>query len=85
MLNIAVAGATGRMGRLTLEEITEHADVEIAGVLTRPGNPLVGLDAGILVGTPPINISITDSPKKAFIDAQVIIDLSYDYYLTNGV
>lgn len=77
MLNIAVAGATGRMGRLTLKEITEHADVEIAGVLTRPGNPFIGSDAGILIGTPPINLSITDSPKKAFVDAHVIIDFSH--------
>jgi 4-hydroxy-tetrahydrodipicolinate reductase len=77
MLNIAVAGATGRMGKLTLKEITEHADVEIAGVLTRPGNPLVGSDAGIFMGMPPINIAITDSPKKAFSDAQVIIDFSH--------
>lgn len=77
MLNIAVAGATGRMGKLTLKEITEHADVEIAGVLTRSGNPLVGSDAGIFMGMPPINIAITDSPKKAFSDAQVIIDFSH--------
>lgn len=77
MLNIALAGATGRMGQLTLKEITEHADVEIAGVLTRPGNPFVGSDAGILIGMPPINLSITDSPKKAFSDAQVIIDFSH--------
>ncbi|MBX9620514.1 MAG: 4-hydroxy-tetrahydrodipicolinate reductase [Alphaproteobacteria bacterium] len=77
MLNIAVAGATGRMGRLTLKEITEHCDVEITGVLTRSGNPLVGSDAAILIGMPPINISITDSPKKAFVDAHVIIDFSH--------
>lgn len=76
MLNIAIAGATGRMGQLILKEITQQADVEIAGILTRQGNPLVGLDAGILMKTPPINISITDSPKKAFINAQVIIDFS---------
>ncbi|MBL8676648.1 MAG: 4-hydroxy-tetrahydrodipicolinate reductase [Alphaproteobacteria bacterium] len=77
MLNIAIAGATGRMGQLTLKEITEHPDVDIAGVLARAGHPLVGSDAGILIGTPPINLSITDSPKKAFVDAQVIIDFSH--------
>lgn len=77
MLNIALAGATGRMGRLTLKEITKHPDVEIAGVLTRPGNPLVGSDVGVLMGTPPTNLSITDSPKNAFKDAQVIIDFSH--------
>lgn len=77
MLKIAVAGATGRMGQLTLKEITQHTEVEIAGVLTRPGNPLVGSDAGILIGTFPINLPITDFPETAFENAQVVIDFSH--------
>jgi 4-hydroxy-tetrahydrodipicolinate reductase len=77
MLKIAVAGATGRMGQLTLKEVTQHSEVEIAGVLTRPGNPLVGSDAGILIGAPPINLSVTDSPEAAFENAEVIVDFSH--------
>jgi len=77
MLKIAVAGATGRMGQLTLKEITQHTEVEIAGVLTRPGNPLVGSDAGILMGVFPINLPITDFPETAFENAQVVIDFSH--------
>ena len=76
MLKIAVAGATGRMGQLTLKEITNHPEIEIAGVVTRPSNPLVGKDAGILIGAQQLNLLITDSPEIAFKDAQVIIDFS---------
>ena len=77
MLKIAVAGATGRMGQLTLKEILSHTDVELTGVLTRASNPLVGKDAGILIGSMPLNLVITDSPEKAFKKAQVIIDFSH--------
>lgn len=76
MLKIAVAGATGRMGELTVKEIVNNSKVEIAGVLTRLNNPLVGKDAGILIGGEQLDLLITGSPEIAFKDAQVIIDFS---------
>lgn len=76
MINIAVAGCTGRMGRLVLEQINESPNLVIAGALARDENPLIDQDVGSLIGLTPLNIFITDQPKEAFINADVIIEFS---------
>lgn len=76
MLKLSLAGCTGRMGQVVLQEITQSADVDLIGALTRPGNPLVGQEIGDLIGKPPLNLFITGSPKQAFAEADVIIDFS---------
>ncbi|MBS0271139.1 MAG: 4-hydroxy-tetrahydrodipicolinate reductase [Proteobacteria bacterium] len=76
MLKLTITGCTGRMGRLLLREINQSPDVELAGALTRTGNPFIGQDVGNLIETCALNIFITDDPKIAFKEADVIIDFS---------
>jgi 4-hydroxy-tetrahydrodipicolinate reductase len=76
MIKLAITGATGRMGQMTLREATQCQDVDVVGALTRPGNPLVGQDIGTLLGEDPLNIFITASPQEAFLKADVVIDFS---------
>ncbi len=51
-LNIAVAGASGRMGRALLECIAQAPDLRLHGALDRPGSPFLDRDAGELIGAP---------------------------------
>jgi 4-hydroxy-tetrahydrodipicolinate reductase len=42
-LKIAVAGASGRMGRMLIETIAAAPDAVLAGALDREGNPFIGI------------------------------------------
>ena len=47
---IAVAGASGRMGRTLLEAIRAAEDCQIAGALDVPGSPALGVDVAAFLG-----------------------------------
>ena len=49
-LKIAVAGASGRMGRMLIEAIQAAPDAELAGALDVAGSPSIGMDAGAFAG-----------------------------------
>ena len=51
-MRLVVAGAGGRMGRALIELILRSSDLELAGAVEVAGNPLIGRDAGELVGEP---------------------------------
>ncbi len=76
ILKLAITGCTGRMGQIVLKEANQSEEVEVVGGLARPGNPFVGKDVGILIGEEPFNLPISDSPRDAFKDADVIIGFS---------
>jgi 4-hydroxy-tetrahydrodipicolinate reductase len=49
-LNIAVAGASGRMGHMLIEAIAAAPDARLTGALDIAGSPAVGMDAGSFNG-----------------------------------
>lgn len=49
-LNIAIAGAGGRMGRALLETVAAAPDCRVSAALGRTGSPYLGQDSGTLVG-----------------------------------
>jgi 4-hydroxy-tetrahydrodipicolinate reductase len=51
-VRLVIAGAGGRMGRALIEMVLRSSDLELAGALEAPGSPLLGRDAGELVGLP---------------------------------
>jgi 4-hydroxy-tetrahydrodipicolinate reductase len=51
-VKLVVAGAGGRMGRALIELILRSPGLELAAAVEAPGNPLIGRDAGELVGLP---------------------------------
>ena len=50
MLNIAVTGAAGRMGRTLISACDLNEHTRLSAAIERPGNSLVGTDAGDLAG-----------------------------------
>ena len=51
-MKLVIAGAGGRMGRALIEMILRSGDLQLAAAIEAPGSPLIGKDAGELVGQP---------------------------------
>jgi 4-hydroxy-tetrahydrodipicolinate reductase len=76
-LNIAMLGASGRMGRSIIPLIAGDANgLRLSGALTAPGDATVGQDAGVFAGVSPLAIALTDQAERALRDADVAIDFT---------
>ena len=74
-LRIAIAGASGRMGRMLIEAVLNAPDCELAGALDIVGNPSLGLDAGAFLGRN-TGVIITSDVSAGLARAQVLIDFT---------
>ena len=74
-VRVAIAGATGRMGRMLIEAALEDETVCLASAFDRPGSPMIGRDAGELVGAA-CGIVIGDDPRVALEVADCLIDFT---------
>lgn len=74
-LRIAVAGASGRMGRTLIEAVTKAEDMTLGAALEQPGSPFIGRDAGELVGAPS-GVIITDDFETALAGVDALIDFT---------
>ena len=59
MTRIAIAGASGRMGRMLIEAVTQSTDLQLAAALDQAGSPMIGQDACAFLGKPS-GVLITD-------------------------
>jgi len=75
MLNIAIVGSSGRMGRALIEAVTQAPDMRLAAALDRAGSAALGKDAGDLIGAP-CGTLITDNPDAALQGAHALIDFT---------
>ena len=74
-MKIAVAGASGRMGRMLIEAISKASDAQLAGALDVAGAPGLGTDAAAFLGEAS-NVLITDSLDQALAEADLLIDFT---------
>jgi 4-hydroxy-tetrahydrodipicolinate reductase len=74
-MKIAVAGASGRMGRMLIEAIRNAPDAVLAGALDVAGAPGLGTDAAGFLGED-AGVMITDSLAQALADADFLIDFT---------
>ncbi len=75
ILNIAVAGSTGRMGRTLIESLAETEDLKLSAALEQPGNPLLSQDAGALLGAP-CGVPISSNHIDALKSSDILIDFT---------
>lgn len=75
LLKIAVAGASGRMGKMLIEAIQKADDTVLAGALDRAESPSVGTDAAAFTGTP-ANVIIEADLSKGLANADYLIDFT---------
>jgi 4-hydroxy-tetrahydrodipicolinate reductase len=75
MMKIAIAGATGRMGKMLIEAVLNCADAELVGTLEHESCPLLGEDAGAFLGKK-TGVAITSDIAKALSGAEFLIDFT---------
>jgi 4-hydroxy-tetrahydrodipicolinate reductase len=73
-MRIAIAGATGRMGRTLVEAVLKSDDLSLTTALDVPGNAFLGRDAGEAIGMP-CGISVT-ADVAAVAEADCLIDFT---------
>jgi len=74
-LAVAVAGASGRMGRMLIEAIVRAADCRLSGALDVPGSPGLGLDAAAFLGVDS-GVRVVSDLNHGIAGAQVLIDFT---------
>jgi 4-hydroxy-tetrahydrodipicolinate reductase len=74
-LNIAVAGAAGRMGRALIEAVLRDSGMKLAAALEQRGNAQIGRDAGELVGSS-CGVEVSEDVAAAIKGCDVLIDFT---------
>jgi 4-hydroxy-tetrahydrodipicolinate reductase len=74
-LRVAVAGASGRMGKMLIEAILASEDMELAGALDVAASVAIGTDAGLSAGKA-TGVLITSDLATGLKDAQFLIDFT---------
>jgi 4-hydroxy-tetrahydrodipicolinate reductase len=74
MINIAITGASGRMGRALVQAVSQSEGLRLTGATERAGGDAVGLDAGELAGVGRLGVAIRD--KLDGLDFDVLIDFT---------
>jgi 4-hydroxy-tetrahydrodipicolinate reductase len=74
-LKIAVAGASGRMGRTLIEAVLGASDMVLVAAFERAGDPWLQEDAGVFVGRP-CGVSVTADIDAGLAQADCLIDFT---------
>ena len=74
-IKIAIAGSSGRMGRILLEYVLQSGDLALHAALEHGSSPMLGRDAGGLVGAP-CGVKISADVEVALKGADVLIDFT---------
>lgn len=75
-IGVAIAGATGRMGRALIQVLQQSTTARLQGALVSPTSPWIGQDAGRLVGIDSLGITLTATLSEALSNAAVLIDFT---------
>jgi 4-hydroxy-tetrahydrodipicolinate reductase len=75
MTRIAIAGASGRMGRMLVEAVLNSGDCQLAGALDRADSPAIGSDPGAFIGRS-TGVTVTADLQEGLRHAQVLIDFT---------
>jgi 4-hydroxy-tetrahydrodipicolinate reductase len=74
-MKIAIAGASGRMGRMLIETVLGAQDATLAGALDVPGAASIGSDAAGFLGQP-ADIVIESELARGLAQAEFLIDFT---------
>ncbi len=74
-LRIAIAGSSGRMGRMLIETVLKAQDMQLAAALEQAGVPALGKDAGEFCGVP-CGVAISDDVHAGLKQADCLIDFT---------
>ncbi|KQP20829.1 4-hydroxy-tetrahydrodipicolinate reductase [Pseudorhodoferax sp. Leaf265] len=72
---VAIAGASGRMGRTLIEAVLASGDCRLSGALDVAASPALGQDAAAFLGKP-VGVAITANLAQGLQGAQALIDFT---------
>ena len=75
MMKIAIAGATGRMGKMLIETVLNTADAQLVGALEHASCPQLGEDAGAFLGKK-TGVLISADVAQVLANAEFLIDFT---------
>lgn len=75
-MKLAVAGATGRMGRAVIRLAHQAGDVQLVGGVCGPEDPNSGRDLGELAGVGNLGVAADADVAAAILGAEVVVDFS---------
>lgn len=75
MLNIAITGAAGRMGRALIQAVSDNAATQLMAATVSPASSLAHVDAGELAGTGRLGVT-TGTDLDVLRSADVVIDFT---------
>ncbi|MDH5649450.1 MAG: 4-hydroxy-tetrahydrodipicolinate reductase [Gammaproteobacteria bacterium] len=74
MVNVAISGAAGRMGKVLIEAASIADGVRLSAAIERPGSSVLGQDAGVLAGLEKSGVLLVDDLVASEFD--VLIDFT---------
>ena len=75
MMKIAIAGATGRMGKMLIEAVLNTPDAQLVGALEHASCPQLGQDAGAFLGKT-TGVKISADISQVLSGAEFLIDFT---------
>jgi len=76
MLNLAVTGAAGRMGRNLIQACYENSNCQLGAAIEHEGSPFIGHDAGEMAGVGTLNKKLVSKLGEATDDFKTLIDFT---------
>lgn len=76
MLRIAIAGATGRMGRTLIEAVTQNSALKLGAATVRPHDPALGKDIGLACGLAALDVTAVADFASVIDHFDVLIDFT---------
>mgnify|MGYP000014429676 CR=1 FL=1 len=76
MINIAVTGAAGRMGKTLIQAIIEADGVQLSAAIEQPGHSAIGSDAGEMAGMGRIGVPVVEDLAAVVSQFDVLIDFT---------
>lgn len=77
MINVAIAGAAGRMGRTLVQAVSADPDTTVTVAVEHPDNVFIGKDIGEVAGIGHIAVPITDDFVAHVDQYEAIIDFTH--------
>ncbi len=75
-INIAISGASGRMGKALIEAVSANEDTQLTAAIERPESTLIGADAGELAGIGKLGVTLNGDLSAVIDQFDVLIDFS---------
>lgn len=76
LIKVAVAGVSGRMGRMLAQALVEHPKTTLHAALERQGHEWIGRDLGQELGKPYEGVTVMDDPLEVCRDIHAIVDFT---------